>query len=365
MGIKSTKVDGKSCYVVTASVRTKDGKRFQRKRNASNLPEAKALERELHQELTALINGKPNLTWKEFLPLYFFEVTESNRKQPSTLEVEKCNFQKHVTPNWEKTLLKDITPEIVRKLIYKTVGDKSPQTKKHLASNIRAVLNLAVEHGYIAKNPAQHISFRVHRKQKSLPPLEEIRRVITVARERKVRWYPLWHFLALTGMRSGEAFALRWRAIDLNNKKIMINESWTRRGGFKANTKNHEWRTVPINTELKTLILELKQQTFQDDNSFVLPRIREWEQGEAAKSLKLFMDGLQIQPMRLHDFRAVFITEMLRAGEDVPSVMRICAHKRLETCLMYVALAGLDVAKKTDKLSFLDDSNNTNLTANK
>ncbi len=354
MAVKSLEVkNGKFAYVVSASIRTANGKRIQRKRYSTNRPAAKALERQLIQELSELKNGKKSLTWNEFLPIYFHEMTESKRKQPSTLENEKHNLQKHVTPVWGALHLKTINPEEVRKLINQAVGDKTPQTKKHLASNIRAVFNLATEFGYVAKNPAQFISFKVPKRHKKLPSLEQIKKVITEAKAKQLNWYYLWHFLALTGCRSGEAFALRWHSIDIPNDTITIAESWTRKGGFRGATKNGEWRTIPINAELKELLLELKSKNDGSNNSFVLPRIREWTQGEAAKSLQLFLKCLDIPAMRLHDFRAVFITEMLRAGKDIPTVMRLVDHKRLETCLMYVALAGLDVAKATDNLTFL------------
>lgn len=362
VGIKRQKIDDKWVYVVTASRRapknaegTEQRVRHQRKRYANSLPEAKQLERQLFDELDEVISGKRLLTWNEFFEIYVEHTAKENGKRPSTTDTEFCRLKKHVTPRWGTRLLRDITTSDVKQLIIDAVGHLNPQTKKALAGHIRSVFKLAQEHGQVTKNPAQGVTYKVQPRPKKLPSYEQVRLILTTARDRKVPWYPLWWFLAHTGCRSGEAYALRWRNVDLASNSIFVIESWTRKGGFRDATKNGEGRTISVNPELKMLLEELHSVTFEGPNSFVLPRIREWTQSEAAKSLKLFILGLDdgIPPMRLHDFRSFFVTELLRRGVDLPKVMRLVDHKRLETTMRYVALAGLDVKNSTDVLSFL------------
>lgn len=360
MAIKEKLINGNRVYEVTASKRvprkSKDDKspreRLQLKRHVSNFADAKRLERQLFAELDRKVSGKTKVKWNEFLEIYFQEMSLRKLKQPTTTTNEFYNLHRHVSPKWGDLYLTDITANDVRKLIMDAVGDKAEQTKKALAGHIRAVFKVAQELDYVSKNPAQYITFKVPSRQKKLPTYEDIKRLLTAARDQRLEWYPIWLFLAATGCRSGEAYALKWRNVDLDAKTIHVVESWTRHGGERQCTKNGEWRVVPINQDLHDVLSNLKATTFEGPNSHVLPRIREWAQSEGAKMLRHFMAGLGIEPMRLHDFRSFFVTELLRRGTDLPTVMRLVDHKRLDTTMKYVALAGLNVKETTETLCF-------------
>ncbi len=356
MGWKKIELNGKTKYVVTASRRNKFGERKQCKRIANNLPEAKLIDRQLHADLEGWASGKPNLTWGEFIEFYFKYVRENQLKAKSTIVNEEHELHKHVYPKWKNIYLRDITGNDVRTLIEDAVGNKSPQTKKHLAKDIRGVFRLAEKLGYISENPAEYVSFKVERKLKRLPSKEQIQLLLQRAKEAHTDWYYVWHFLVCTGCRSGEAYSLRWKNVDLNGRLIFIVESWTRRGGFRAATKSGTHRTIPINDELLNVLTELKAKTYIDENSFVLPRIREWANSEGAKALKLFLSALGIPPVTLHCLRSVFITEMIRAGVPIPTIQACSGHTNLSNLLIYYSIVGTPVANATDKLSFMSSN---------
>ncbi len=76
-------------------------------------------------------------------------------------------------------------------------------------------------------------------------------------------------------------------------------------------TKNRCWRTVPINTELKKLLLHLQ---LSRKGEYVLPRLREWERGYQAAELKKFLISIGIRPIKFHGLRACFATQLLQRG---------------------------------------------------
>lgn len=77
---------------------------------------------------------------------------------------------------------------------------------------------------------------------------EELRRLLTVAREASPDQYPLLLTLALTGMRWGEATALKWS--DLDEKEGMIHIARGHRRGRLGLPKNGRARTCSLPPEL-------------------------------------------------------------------------------------------------------------------
>src|SRR5690606_18248159 len=112
--------------------------------------------------------------------------------------------------------------------------------------------------------------------------LEEIRKFLSTAKALDHQWYPIWAFAILTGMRSGELHALTWEQIDLEKNLILVDRSYDSNVKAVGPTKGRYWRTVPINGSLRNLILDLKQNLNLINSGFVLPRIKDWDNGDQA-----------------------------------------------------------------------------------
>lgn len=67
---------------------------------------------------------------------------------------------------------------------------------------------------------------------------------------------------------------------------------------------------------------------------------------------KLWLDMGNITPVKFHDLRATFITNLLSQGVPLVKVMSIVGHKKLETTDIYLRLAGVDIKGATDALSY-------------
>jgi integrase len=118
-------------------------------------------------------------------------------------------------------------------------------------------------------------------------------------------------------------------------------------------TKAGYWGNVPINEDLKELLLELK---ISSNSEFVLPRLRDWCQGYQAKQLKAFCLGIGITPIRFHDLRACFATQLLHNKVPPATVMKICGWKDLDTMWRYIKLAGIDEVGATNSLKLLPNT---------
>jgi integrase len=77
----------------------------------------------------------------------------------------------------------------------------------------------------------------------------------------------------LAALRRGEIRALRWRNVDLDNKRIAVLENYVYLDGFK-NPKQDSIGVIPMADELRTVLLELKKVSsflgFNQDDDFVI-----------------------------------------------------------------------------------------------
>lgn len=88
------------------------------------------------------------------------------------------------------------------------------------------------------------------------------------------------------------------------------------------------------------------------ESAFVVPRLQEWANGEQARITKEFCQSLGIIPVKFHDLRATFITNLLARGESLARVMAIVGHRQIKTTNGYLRKAGVDVQGATDKLGY-------------
>ena len=178
----------------------------------------------------------------------------------------------------------------------------------------------------------------------------EVQKLLGEAKRLEHRYYPIWSLAVFTGMRSGELFALRWHDVDLENGLIYVNRSWSSIGGFGP-TKSRRNRTVPISSELRLLLVELKMRR-DSNNEFVLSHEWDWKNGEQAKVLRSFCLSIGITPVKFHDLRATFITQLLLKGVSLAQVMSVVGHSELKTTNRYLRIVGTDLEGITDKLSY-------------
>ena len=95
-----------------------------------------------------------------------------------------------------------------------------------------------------------------------------------------------------------------------------------------------------------------------EDNK-VLEANKVWTQGSQAKVLKDFCKEIGITPIKFHDLRATFITQLLIKGVPLAKVMNIVGHSTIKTTMRYLRLVAQDTQGATDALDItLPEENN-------
>jgi len=288
--------------------------------------------------------------WEHLIDQYLIHCNVTGLTKKSIYNAEK-NLKAATLPVWGGRFIDSITPAEIRTLINVIYADKSESHRKAILKFIRLAFNLAVDKGFVPRNPSPTISFKVGRKLKTVLTHTQANQLLNKAKDFDWEWYPHVAFALYTGMRSGELFALRWDRVNLEDRLIRVDSSWNNKDGFKS-TKTGDERNVEIAPNLTIVIKELHLLT--GSGEFVLPRISRWAKGEQARELRLFLTSIGLPEIRFHDLRATWCTLLLSKGIEPIKVMKMGGWRTLETMMRYVREAGVDIRGTTDNFHLHD-----------
>ncbi len=346
--IKSYIKSGRKFYEVFVSERDREDKQVsKRKRGLTSEREAKQVEFELKSELRQLCSSVPSWKWGNWKTEILSRVEMKFKK--ATLQNYESYIKKWVPKKWDNLSLNQITSKEIYEAIELTKPHLSPVSQHTFLKILKRIFQEALEGGIISSNPAKGISLKVPESSKKVLNTSEVDELLKNAKDYRHRFYPIWCLAVKTGMRSGEMYALTWGDVDFERNLISINKQWTKKDGL-TDTKNHENRLVPISSDLKNFLFELKKDSSSADS--VLPHLTEWTNGEQAAVLKEFCKAINLPQVKFHDLRATFITNMLSQGVALVKVMSIVGHKKMETTDIYLRLAGVDIKGATEALSY-------------
>ena len=322
--------------------------------------EAKRKERKLIQQLSQRVAHAEGhgLTWRMIVSKWAATVASSSYLEksynPSTIKDYVSMLHR-----WTKVWLDKPASEITRgdgREVLNLIIDKgrSKAFQKRVKNTINMIFNWAIEEKVIRgihNSPVYGLKITIKQdKRPEILKTDEIRKLLYEAKERKHDWYFIWAMALMTGMRNGELYSLRWEDIDLDNKTIKVERSFNFKTGEFKDTKAGYWRTVPISSELKSLILEVRKYS---KSEFVLPHYDLWKDGKQARILKFFCKSIGLPEIRFHTLRACFATQLIGLAVEPAKVMKICGWKDLKTLAVYLRLAGIDEKGATENLRLL------------
>lgn len=170
---------------------------------------------------------------------YGQEWLDSLNVQASTLQGYQRQFDNYLAPHLGSKPIDKITAPTIGKLYkqLKTSGGKdgaplSANTVNKVSIELAAILDSALEDGFIVKNPARikkvtrppaSREIRAERPELATWSATELNQFLEWCKDTyKDEYYELWLTLARTGMRRGEVVALQWKDLDLKRNQIAI-----------------------------------------------------------------------------------------------------------------------------------------------
>lgn len=225
---------------------------------------------------------------------------------------------------------------------------------KHYAAK---VLDYALKHGYIDKNPFILVEMPKPRKKIELDDEEfenfyERDQLIlllkAIQEKHTLMIYTLFHLLAFSGMRKGEALSLTWNDINFEESEIRINKAVSRGKDCKLylkTTKNgvvrsinlddqtmsllNQWRTEQRKALLKKGINSntKKQLVFNNrHNQFIQPV-------QTQKWLTKVLESYKFPLITTHGLRHTHCSLLFEAGASIKEVQERLGHTDVKTTM--------------------------------
>ena len=165
-------------------------------------------------------------TFEEYAE-HWFKQYKLNDWKPATL-LQKEYHLKILNQHFAKAPLPQISRKMYREFIYKLCERLERRTVQEIHWTARAIFRLAVENGDLKVNPTDYVKVPIGKKDEGeeIPRYlekEELAEFLRLAKTRGLTGdYPFFLLLAYTGMRIGEACALKWKNVDFEEGTISI-----------------------------------------------------------------------------------------------------------------------------------------------
>lgn len=189
----------------------------------------------------------------------WLETAAKPRVSARTLENYAWILDKYVRPALGARPLAQITPVEVQAL-YDDLQARgyAPATIRRTHNILHSAFGQAVKWRLLAQNPADYVDLpRQERPEMRALTPAEAERFLEAAKEDE--HFPLFALLLATGLRPGEALALRWADLDLKRGTLHVQRALTGRDGrrrFEQPKTPRSRRTVPIPPSVVRILAE-------------------------------------------------------------------------------------------------------------
>jgi integrase len=295
----------------------------------------------------------------------WIKVTVPATCKPATLYDYQIILKIHVLPEFGKIPITEINRHMVKKfLMTKVKAGFAQSTITHMKNVIAGTLNLAVDDEVIPVNPAHRLGkiFRAKSPRPEIDPLtrEEVALLLENFKKHYPTDYPLALLLARTGLRIGEAIALKWDDIDFNSRFLTIRRNFSR--GKIETPKNGKSRRVDMSLQLTQSLLDLRHQRRVETLKNGWREVPEWvfltAEGTPMDSCnwrnRVFNKALKkggLRKIRIHDLRHTYASLLIQGGESLAYIRDQLGHHSIKVTVdIYGHLAPEGNKEAVDRL---------------
>lgn len=284
--------------------------------------------------------------------------------KPSTYRSYEQLLRVHVTPRFGSLKLTDIKREAVKQFLRELneatrVLDKdtsqlapkfSRNTRRLIATALRAVLSAAVEDGILEVNPASGIGRFVKSnadgQRASAMTKDEAERFLAAVQDVCPEWHPFFLTALRAGLRRGELIALKWGDIQFgtsdedSNRYILVQRNHSL--GRFTTPKNGKSRRVDLSRQLRGVLLELRDKRLlkaflKGETSIADELVFPSDAGTpiapdniAVRYMNPALEKAGLRKFRLHDLRHTFGSLLIQGGTPLAYVKDQMGHSSIQ-----------------------------------
>lgn len=282
-----------------------------------------------------------DLTVGEWLPRWCRSTLEASDRKPSTKALYRTLSNKHlVSEPFGSIPLSKLSESDVEELILDLRDkDLSQSTIRSVYAVLRQAMDTAVRDDLLADNPVAGVKRpKVDRTDAKFLPIEDVAKLLSETKD--MRYHEALRLIASTGVRRGEALALRWSDVRFDRREIRVQYTVAKVDRELVLTKaktDGSVRWVPLSTAMVDMLRARKTVLKRErliagdqyvDNEYVFPTafgtlvdprnvLREVQ--VAAKRLGL--DGVGV-----HTLRHSAAVAWLEAGTHIRAVADLLGH---------------------------------------
>lgn len=324
------------------------------RRGFKTIKEAKQAERNLQLDVEE--NGLPSNQSNGFQDPTFEELASlwlENYKttvKPSTFENVRSKVEKMTEEHFKELKLKKITVAYCQRVVIEL--SKSYVLYNHYLSVINRIFKYAVLMDILNSNPFDKVikpkSRQIQRKGNFLTK-EELKEFLKLAQTATLSYFfPLVHLMSYTGLRQGEALALKWSDIDFENKKITVDKTATRIKEKQTlqtpKTKNSK-RVISIDPTTLLILKSWKKDQikiyfkngkhFEGDENFIFTNQRaEWVHiHNFIRYFKRFIADHKLKQITPHGLRHTHASLLFSAGVEPKNISDRLGHSTVQITL--------------------------------
>ena len=287
---------------------------------------------------------RPTMAFAELTELYFTHYAEQNLKA-NTRTNYRYITDRFLLPSFGALPLSSFNNLMLTRWFSQL--PVSPSYCKNIYTVLRSMFTLAIHHGFIPTHPCDYVVLP------RIPVSAEERCPRLTAGQAKelfdmtedFSWFTsVVRFLLLTGVRSGEAFGLRWEDVDFERQTIYIR-------------RNLAIRQIAMSSEtILLLLIQRREQTRwmlhagvdleskagsahftgspafpHPEMVFTTPKGNFIDHNYTERKFKQFVAGTSFSDVTLHSLRHANATLMLAAGVDLKVVSTLLGHSSIAT----------------------------------